>query len=95
MAKEQRNMSGVIFRNNRKEKETHPDRTGSCTIDGRQYWISGWIKHHDQQGDYLSLEFKLKDQQPASPPAERPAAGAYKSGSGRPMDNFADDIPFR
>ena len=38
------NMRGVLFRNDRKEKETHPDYKGSCEVDGVEMWISAWIK---------------------------------------------------
>ena len=37
MAFEQRDNSGAIFVNDRKEKDTHPDRSGSALIDGREY----------------------------------------------------------
>ena len=36
--------SGAIFINDKKEREGHPDRTGQATIDGVDYWVSGWIK---------------------------------------------------
>lgn len=69
MAFEQKDNSGAIFRNERKEKDTHPDRTGSCMIGGKEYWVSGWIKEHDTKGSWLSLAFKPKDEKPASKPA--------------------------
>lgn len=57
MAYEMKELSGTIFNNERKEKETHPDRTGRCLIGGRQYYISGWIKE-GKNGKFLSLAFK-------------------------------------
>lgn len=93
MAYEQRDNSGTVFNNTRKEKETHPDRTGTAMIDGVEYYINGWIKQ-GKSGPFLSLSFKRKDQ--ASAP-QRSLAG-----KGRPADpdNFTDDdmkgdlIPF-
>lgn len=76
-------MSGAIFRNKRKEKAAHPDRSGQCTIAGVEYWISGWI--HDKSGEqYLSLEFKPKQAE-----QQREARKPYK-------DDDEDDgrIPF-
>ena len=35
---------GASFPNNKKEKETHPDETGSANIDGKEYYINTWIK---------------------------------------------------
>jgi hypothetical protein len=58
------NMSGIISKNDRKEKETHPDYKGSCEIDNKEFWISGWIKERkDGTGKFLSLSFNPKDQQ--------------------------------
>jgi hypothetical protein len=59
---EQRDNSGSVFVNNRKEKDTHPDRTGRCMIDGKMYWISGWIKQKPSDGEHwMSLAFKAMD----------------------------------
>ena len=90
MSQYDNNLSGVLFKNDRKEKETHPDYQGSCEIDNHDYWISAWIKvgkeGSKKPGEkFMSLAFKLKDQQqaPSQPkPSPTPA----------PMDD--DDIPF-
>jgi hypothetical protein len=34
----------VIFKNNKKEKDTHPDYTGSINVEGKDYSVSLWIK---------------------------------------------------
>lgn len=64
MAYEQRDNSGSIFVNDRKEKDTHPDRTGTAMIDGVMYYVSGWIKQ-SAKGQFLSLAFKRKEEQTA------------------------------
>ena len=28
----------------RKDKDEHPDRTGSIMVAGTEYWINGWLK---------------------------------------------------
>ena len=86
MAFEQRDNSGSVFVNDRKEKDSHPDRTGSAMIDGVQYWVSGWIKS-GAKGQFLSLAFKKKEKQQA---AQRVEGG----GSARIQDDMNDDIPF-
>lgn len=60
MAYEQKPNSGSLFRNKKKEKDSHPDRTGSALIGGVDYWVSGWIKE-SEKGQWLSLAFKEKD----------------------------------
>lgn len=65
--------SGSIFKNDRKEKETHPDGKGSALIDGVEYWISSWTKKDRNGNPYRSLSFQRKEQ-PQTAPAPRQAA---------------------
>ena len=40
---EQKDMRGVLFKNDcQREGKQDPNCQGSCTIDGRRYWISAW-----------------------------------------------------
>ena len=64
MAYEQKDMSGTLFKNDKQGVEARPDRTGSCLIGGREYWISGWIKEGKSGQQFLSLSFKAKDAKP-------------------------------
>ncbi len=86
MAFEQRDNSGSVFVNDRKEKDTHPDRQGSAMIDGIEYWVSGWLKT-SAKGPFLSLAFKRKE--------AKPAAKTDPISSGRSLkQDMNDDIPF-
>ena len=60
MAYEQKDLSGSLFKNEKREKETHPNMTGSAKIGGVDYWVSGWTKG---EGDkrWISLAFKPKE----------------------------------
>lgn len=61
MAYEKKDMSGSLFKNDRKEKDSHPDYQGDIIIDGKHYWLSGWIKE-GQKGKFFSLAAKPKEQ---------------------------------
>jgi hypothetical protein len=65
MAFEHKTNCGAVFRNQRQELDTHPDYQGDGLIDGRSYWISGWLKTGKNGGNkFMSLSFKPKDAQP-------------------------------
>lgn len=83
-----RDNSGILGKNTRREKDTHPTHSGQCTIDGKQYWISAWVKDGRDGSRFFSLAFKpkmAKEHQgaPQNPPA--PTAGSH---------DFDDSIPF-
>lgn len=69
MAYEIRDNSGTLFKNEKKEKDTHPNMNGSCMIDGVEYRISAWTKD-GAKGRFQSLAFKRKDQQGGKPANE-------------------------
>jgi ribosome modulation factor len=74
---------GILGRNDRKTQDNHPDFSGSINVDGRDYWLSGWIKERkDGSGRFFSLSVKPKDGVSGSA-APRPA----------PAD-LDDEIPF-
>ena len=54
------NNSGALFPNDRKEKETHADLTGSCEIEGKEYWFKGWKKTAKSGTNFLSVSFDPK-----------------------------------
>lgn len=54
-------MRGALFVNDRKKKDSHPDRKGTCTIEGVEYWVSGWLKKTRDGKTFLSLAFTRKD----------------------------------
>lgn len=84
---EKRDNSGILFKNNRKDKDTHPDYTGNATIDGRDYWISAWLKE-GAKGKFFSFAFKPKDDAPAK---AAPVAPPQRQSLRQEMN---DDIPF-
>jgi hypothetical protein len=99
MAYELRDNSGSLFLNSKKEKETHPDRTGTAMIDGVTYYVSGWLKTSQSGQKFLSLAFKRKDDQPRQESISERATAKIRQpdpiSTGRPRnDDMNDDIPF-
>lgn len=86
---------GVLFKNDRKERDNQPDYTGSLNVDGVEHFLDAWIKD-GQRGKFMSISVKRKDKQgggPApSPQRSQAPAPAPKVSSG--FDDMDDDIPF-
>jgi hypothetical protein len=61
MDRQQRDNSGVLFKNDRREKDSQPHATGSAMIDGVEYFVSAWTKE-GAKGRFQSLAFKPKQE---------------------------------
>ncbi len=57
--REQRELSGVLFKEHDKKNERGPDYTGSATIAGTAYRIAAWIKTGAKGGKFMSLAFSI------------------------------------
>lgn len=54
--------TGALFKNDRKETENHPDYKGTATLDGKDYWISSWIKKSAKGQVFMKLSFNPKEE---------------------------------
>lgn len=77
-----RDMSGSLSKNTRKEKPSHADYNGSIVIEGRKFWLNGWVKD-GEKGKFLSLSARAADED--AKPKSKPVAAA--------IDDL-DSIPF-
>lgn len=58
-------MRGALFVNDKGGNNKRPDYRGRCTINGKDYRISGWKRRAVQSGQwFLSLSFTAETQQP-------------------------------
>jgi hypothetical protein len=76
---EQKDNSGALFVNDKREKETQPNAKGSAMIGGVEYWVSAWTNTSSKGTYYQSLKFEPKDAQQQAP--AQPEA-------------FSDAVPF-
>jgi hypothetical protein len=80
---------GSLFKNDRKEQDTHADYNGSINIEGKEYWLNAWVKESKKDGKkFFGLSAKSKDQGATKTPAKD------KSAPARAKDSDGDDIPF-
>ena len=90
MAYEIKPNSGSLFKNDRKEKETHPDYKGSCMVGGVEMWMSAWLKTSGNGTKFMSFSFQPKEQQQA--PARQ--APARQAPAPQADPDFDSDLPF-
>jgi hypothetical protein len=59
---------GTLGKNQRKEKDTHPEYAGKINVAGVDYWLSAWVKE-GPTGKFFSLSVRPKDEQKSGVPA--------------------------
>ena len=84
---EKRDNSGVLFKNDKKDTEKHPDYKGNIMVDGNEYWLSAWIKE-GKTGKFMGLAVSPRDAQP--PAGKVPYGQGGTTKEGRDME----DVPF-
>jgi hypothetical protein len=84
MAYEIRENTGSTFKNQKKETDKHPNVTGSCLIDGKEYWMSGWTKQDKNGNAWQSWAFKTKEEKQEAKPNPK----------SNKIEDMEEDIPW-
>lgn len=61
---------GVLFKNDRKESDRHPEYKGSINVNGEEFWLSSWVKD-GKNGKFMSLSVTPKSDRPAAAPVAK------------------------
>ena len=81
MAYEIKPNSGSLFKAKDQPTDAHPGYTGTINVDGKEYWLAGWVKESKAGQKYFSLSVK-----PNEAPAEKPDLP-------KSFRDFKDDAP--
>ena len=87
MSYEQRDNTGSLFKNDRREKDTQPNARGKALIDGVEYEVAAWTKKDRNGNPWQSLSFKKADQQSRQEHVKTTRRGSLK-------DQLDDDLPW-
>lgn len=77
---EQKDGQGALFKNDKKQKDAHPDYVGNIKVEGIEFRLSAWIKTAKSGTKYMSISAMPKES------AGRPTSNK--------SNEFNDDIPF-
>ena len=69
---EKRDNSGVLFKSDKRDNERAPHYKGNITVEGKDYWLSAWIKE-GKSGKFMGLALSPKDEQPPAKSTPRPS----------------------
>ena len=85
MAYEMKEGAGSLFKNLNKATENHPDFNGSIMINGKEHWLSAWVKE-GKNGKFFSVSIGK----------EKMPIGFKEAGSDELPKNTIvdDDVPF-
>lgn len=58
-----RENEGSIWKNDRKEKDTHPDFRGEALINGVEYWVKAWRRQPGSNPKAPALKFSFTERE--------------------------------
>jgi hypothetical protein len=79
---EKRDNSGVLFKNDKIENDRSPTYKGNITVDGKDYWLSAWVKE-GKSGKFMGLAVSPKE--PMAKPSERSKATGFDTDDSMPF----------
>jgi hypothetical protein len=83
--------TGSLFINDRKEKDSHPDYSGTLNVEGKEYWLSMWDNGENGKPRF-GVGVKLKEARRGDVPARDSSPKANPAPAAGPKDE--DTVPF-
>lgn len=83
--------SGVLFPNDRKERENQPDMTGRVNVDGVEKRLAGWWRE-GKNGKFLSIKVSEWLEKPGT--ARQPESVSEPEPTADEAVEFDDRLPF-
>lgn len=81
---------GSLFKNDKKEQDSHADYNGSINIEGKEFWLNAWVKESKKDGrKFFSLSVKKKGDS-----GNKNSFKAKPAQKNRQQDDDLDAIPF-
>ena len=77
--------AGSLFKNLNKATENHPDFNGSIMINGKEHWLSAWVKESPKVGKFFSVSIGKEKQ---------PQGFTPRGADELPRNTIEDDTPF-
>jgi hypothetical protein len=78
--------TGYLKKNSNRQSERSPEYVGGINVEGREYWLSAWLKDHKppKSGKFFSLSISKNEKSKASP-------GEFRPGEDDEFDPFAPE----
>ena len=87
------NQKGAIWKNEKREKDTHPHFKGNATIEGVEYYVSAWKRDDNAKPNSPALKFSFTKVSDIKDKAISQANQTMQAPP--PANNFDDElIPF-
>jgi hypothetical protein len=81
----------TLNKNDRKQQDSHADYQGKINVEGKEYWLNGWIKD-GPNGKFISGTIKAIGEQQAPRREDPITSGGFGANPKRNAD-MDDDIP--
>lgn len=89
----------TLNKNDRKQQDSHADYQGKINVEGKEYWLNGWVKD-GPNGKFISGTIKAVGEQQRQAPQQQRSYPADRITTGRMppkqsiIPNDDGEIPF-